>query len=216
MTDFAAKRGAMVEGQVRTNDVRDTRLTGAMRTLPRERFLPESQSAVAYAELHIELAPGRVLLRPRDFSKLVQALEIAPGERVLDLGCGAGYSAAVLSQLGAAVVAVEEDSALAGQAKTLLAEMAPGVMLVEGPLASGAPGHAPFDAILVNGAVESPPREWLDQLADGGRLGVFERVRGAGRAALYRRNNGAVGRRDLFDADVPFLPDFAPRPAFVF
>lgn len=217
MNDFAAMRLSMVEGQVRTNDVTDRRLVAAMRELPRERFTPHGKDATAYADLHIQLAPGRVMLRPRDFSKLVQALEIQPEARVLDLACGRGYSTAVLSRLAASVVAVEEDAALAERAEAALAEQgADNVLVLRRALAAGAPDEAPFDVILVNGAVVEPPHAWLDQLAEGGRLGVFERPRGAGRAVLYRRDGGVTGRRELFDADVPLLPGFTPAPAFVF
>lgn len=217
MNDFAAMRLSMVEGQVRTNDVTDRRIIAAMRDLPRERFTPQGMDATSYADLHVELAPGRVMLRPRDFSKLVQALEIEADDRALDLACGRGYSTAVLSRMAASVVAVEEDAGLAARAQAVLADLgADNAVVLTRALAAGAPDEAPFDVILVNGAVSETPRAWLDQLADGGRLGVFERVRGAGKAVLYRRDGGATGRRELFDAEVPSLPGFTPAPAFVF
>ncbi len=217
MGDFASMRRAMVEGQVRTNDVTDRRVVAAMRELPRERFTPRTKCASAYADMHVEIAPGRVLLRPRDFAKLVQALDIAPDELALDLACGRGYSSAVLARLAETVVAVEEEDELVERATALVAEIgADNAVVIQGALKAGRPDQGPFDVIFVNGCVAAPPQAWLDQLADGGRLGVFERPRGAGKAVLYRRDGGAVGRRELFDADVPMLPGFAPEPAFVF
>lgn len=217
MSDFAAKRRSMVEGQVRTNDVRDARLVAAMRDLPRERFVPKARAASAYADMHVEIAPGRWLLRPRDFAKLIQALEIQPDELVLNIACARGYSAAVLARLAETVVAIEEDAELVDRASTLISEVAAdNAVVIQGSAKAGAPDQGPFDVIFVNGAVAEPPQVWLDQLADGGRLGVYEHVRGAGKAVLYRRDSGVVGRRVLFDADVPMLPGFAPEPAFVF
>ena len=217
MSDFAAMRRAMVEGQVRTNDVQDRRIVAAMRDIPRERFVPKDRLASAYADLHVEVAPGRVLLRPRDFSKLIQFLEIGEQDLVLDLACGRGYSSAVLARLAETVVAVEDSADLVEMASATLGEIgADNAVVIQGSLKAGAPDQGPFNVIVVNGCVTAPPQAWLDQLADGGRLGVFEMSRGAGQAVLYRRDGGAVGRRELFDAQVPILPGFAPQPAFVF
>lgn len=217
MNDFAAARRAMVEGQVRTNDVTDARLVAAMRDIPREKFMPRGKAASAYADLYVEVAPGRSLLRPRDFSKLVQALEVGERDLVLDLACGYGYSSAVLARMAETVVAVEDSDALVEKATRTLAEAgADNAVVIRGSLKAGAPDQGPFNVIFVNGCVMEPPAAWLDQLADGGRLGVFEMSRGAGKAVLYRRDGGAVGRRVLFDAQAPVLPGFAPEPAFVF
>lgn len=217
MSDFAAARQAMVDGQVRINDVTDRRLVAAMREVPREKFVPRGKAASAYADLHVEVAPGRCLLRPRDFAKLVQLLEVQSGDLVLDLACGYGYSSAVLARLAETVVAVEDSAQLVDKASHMLGEVgADNAVVIQGSLKAGAPDQGPFNVIFVNGCVEEPPAAWLDQLADGGRLGVFEMSRGAGQAVLYRRDGGAVGRRELFDALVPMLPGFAPQPAFVF
>jgi protein-L-isoaspartate(D-aspartate) O-methyltransferase len=217
MSDFAAARQAMVEGQVRVNDVTDRRLVAAMRDIPREKFAPRGKLASAYADLHVEVAPGRWLIRPRDFSKLVQFLDVQPGDLVLDLACGLGYSSAVLARLAETVVAVEDSDALVERASRTLSESgADNAVVIKGSLKAGAADQGPFNVIFVNGAVAEPPAAWLDQLADGGRLGVFEMARGAGQAVLYRRDGGVVGRRALFDAQAPMLPGFAPQPEFVF
>lgn len=217
MSDFAAARQAMVEGQVRVNDVTDRRLVAAMRDIPREKFVPRGKLASAYADLHVEVAAGRWLIRPRDFSKLVQFLDVQPGDLVLDLACGLGYSSAVLARLGETVVAVEDSDALVERASRTLSEAgADNAVVIKGSLKAGAADQGPFNVIFVNGAVAEPPAAWLDQLVDGGRLGVFEMARGAGQAVLYRRDGGVVGRRALFDAQAPMLPGFAPQPEFVF
>ncbi len=217
MSDFEAKRKHMVEGQVRANDVTDRVLVQAMREIPRERFLPKSKRACAYAEMNVEVAPGRYLIEPRDFSKLFQALEPRKSDIALDIACGRGYSSAVLARMVETVVGLEDDPALVEKAGALLSDIgADNAVVIEGDLKAGAPDQGPFDIIAVNGAVIEPPRPWFDQLADGGRLGGFEIVGGGGKAVLYGRDGGAVGRRELFDAHAPLLPGFEPEPAFQF
>ena len=171
MLDTASQRANMVAAQLRPNDVTDARIRDAMATVERERFVPESQAAIAYAECCVSLGPGRVLLEPRAFAKLLQLAQIQPGDRVLDLACGTGYSTAILSLLAREVVALEEDSALAARAEENLAALGVrNARVVRGKLAEGCPKDAPFDVIFVNGAMAREPVELLAQLADGGRL----------------------------------------------
>ena len=117
MFDAVAARRLMVDGQVRTADVTDAALIDAMLTVPRERFLPPALAQLAYLDGDIQIAPGRALLKPMVLAKLIQAARVGPEDRVLDLGCGTGYSSAVLARLAATVVALEEDAALARQAR---------------------------------------------------------------------------------------------------
>src|SRR5258705_3934747 len=120
MFDFAAARRMMVDGQVRTSDVTDQRIIAAMLDLPRERFVPERQASVAYVDLDVVITagtPARRLLKPMVLAKLVQAAEVGPQDRVLDVACGTGYSTALLTRLAHHVVAGEEDATLARHAR---------------------------------------------------------------------------------------------------
>ena len=214
--DFVQARNRMLDGQVRTADVTDLPLLTALAELPRERFVPPDQRELAYADLDLSLrGSGRCLLRPRTLAKLVQAAEVTPTDRVLDVGCTTGYGAAVLARLAAEVVALEEDAALAAVATKALAGVA-AVSVVTGPLIAGWPARQPYDVILLEGATEVAPRALFGQLADGGCLLCIEGRDLAGRAMVYRSDHGQVSGRSVFDAAAPLLPGFARPPAFVF
>lgn len=217
MTDFAAARRMMVDGQVRTADVTDLRLLAAMQDTPRERFLPASLAAVAYLDFDAPASESgsRRLLKPMVLAKLIQAAEIGKADRVLDVGCATGYSTAVLSELAGEVFALEEDSSLARRAMEALRGLRH-VTVVTGELSAGWPEGGPYDAVVVNGAVEVAPRELCKQLKDGGRLVCVSGTGPAGKALLYRRSGGEVASRSIFDASAPLLPGFAKAPAFAF
>lgn len=220
MLDFAAARRWMVEGQVRTADVTDLRIQGAMLELPRERFVSPDKAELAYLDLDLPIGPGgsraaRRLLKPMVLAKLLQMAEVSETGRVLDVGSATGYGAAVLARLAASVVALEEDDALFEQARGNLAG-AQNVKVVKGALTGGAPADAPFDLIVMEGATEVVPSTLLGQLANNGRL-VCVLGRGpSGKAMIYRRIDGDVSGRPVFDASAPLLPGFAEKPAFVF
>lgn len=221
MIDFAAARRMMVDGQVRTADVTDLQLLAAMLELPRERFFPEEKASLAYLDLDVPVsAPGqpvRRLLKPMVVAKLIQAAEVAETDRVLDVGCATGYSTVLLSQLAGFVVGLEEDTNLARQAAEGLAWA--GVTtakIVTGTLSRGCPGEGPYDAIILEGSVELVPVTLFDQLKDGGRL-VCVLGRGPdGKAMLYRRIEGELSGRPVFDAAAAALPGFAKPQQFVF
>jgi len=218
MPDMSKARLWMVEGQVRTNDVTDTRITGLMGQLARERFVPAERQNLAYSDACVELKPGRFLTDPRSFSKLVQALEIQEGDRVLDIACGTGYSSAVLAGLSADVTALEEDEELVKFAAPVL-RASPKLGKLTGVVGShklGAPAHAPYDVIFVNGAVEEIPQAWVDQLKDGGRMGVIVNSGAVGKANFCVRKGGSLGRRVAFDATLPTLPGLERARSFVF
>ena len=217
MLDSQALRATMVASQLRTNDVTDARLTAAVMAVPRERFAPMANPALAYREGCIDVGHGRALLDPRTFGKLVQLAGIAGTDTVLDVGCATGYSTAVLAKLAKSVVGLEEDESLAVAAAGTLRELGvANARVMKGRLAAGAPDEGPFDAIFVNGAVEVRPETLLAQLADNGRLVTVVFERGAGHGAIFVRHNGAIGERFAFDAQVPVLPGFAKAPSFVF
>ena len=217
MTDFAAARKQMVDSQLLPNKVTDARLVEAMGAVPREAFLPQSLRGVAYMDEDLPVAPGRYVIAPMVFARLVQAAAIRDTDTVLDLGCSSGYSAAVLARLAGVVVAVEEDAGLAAQASAnLAANGAENAAVTTAPLNAGYPAQAPYNAIVIEGAVEDVPVPLLDQLAEGGRLVVVLAGRGIGKATLYTRKDGVVGHRQLFDAGLPLLPGFAREAGFVF
>ncbi|MBV9628740.1 MAG: protein-L-isoaspartate O-methyltransferase [Xanthobacteraceae bacterium] len=216
--DFALARRMMVDGQVRTRDVFDTNLLAAMAEIPRERFVPPEQAALAYLDRNIPLTAqgSRCLLQPMVLAHLLQAADIAEGEHVLDVGCATGYTAAVSARLAGTVVALEEDRKLAAFARRTLGELAPQVKLVEGPLQAGWPDLGPYDVIVVEGAAEVIPPALFAQLKDGGRLVTIDGVRPGAKAAVYCSVKGEISFRPLIEAAAPILPGFAKPPAFVF
>jgi protein-L-isoaspartate(D-aspartate) O-methyltransferase len=205
----------MVETQIRSSNVTDQRILAAMNAVAREKFVPSAARALAYADVPVAVAPGRYLLDPRSFAKLAQLAQIEASDRVLDVGCGTGYSAAVLARLAAEVIALEQDADLVRVASELLANVVGKVEVVQGGLIEGAKGHGPFDVIFVNGAIEQAPESLLGQLAEGGRL-VAVLKDGQSRAWLFLKQNGQVGRRPDFDADVPLLAGFKKAMGFIF
>jgi protein-L-isoaspartate(D-aspartate) O-methyltransferase len=215
--DFAALRQRMVESQLRTNRVTDEAVLAAIHAVPRELFVPRALRSVAYVDDDIEIARGRYLMEPMVFARLVQLAEIEPSDLVLDLGCGAGYSAIVLARLANGVVAVESDADLAQRAGELLGELeVANVTLTQGPLEAGHPGQAPYDVIFLDGAVAELPAAITSQLAEGGRLVAVMTGAGPGRATIMTKTGGQISGRPVFDAAIRPLPGFAGKPRFVF
>ena len=216
-TDFAGLRTKMVDGQVRTTDVTSLDLLDALLAVPREEFVPAARKSLAYIDEDLEIAPARYLMEPSPFARLVQLAAIKPGDFVLDIGAGTGYSSAVLSKLAGAVVALEEDAALAARAQGVLSNLGyDTVAVVEGPLREGYAAQGPYDVILIEGAVQSVPDEIIAQLKDDGRLVVVEGVGNAGVARLYVKQGGVTSPRRAFNAAVRPLPGFHSAPAFEF
>jgi protein-L-isoaspartate(D-aspartate) O-methyltransferase len=215
---FAEARARMILGQVRTNDVQDLAVIGAMESLPREDFVPAGQRHLAYADVCVPVKPGRSLLDPRTLAKLLQFARIAPTERVLDIASGTGYSTAVLCQISQDVVTLEEDPELAKIAAPLLAKTPKIGRLfgAVGPHSAGNKDKAPYDVILVNGAISQPPQAWTHQLRPGGRLLAVVNQGPTGKARLYVQDGGVLAGRDVFDATVPLLPGFAVHREFAF
>jgi protein-L-isoaspartate(D-aspartate) O-methyltransferase len=217
MTDFANARRMMVDGQIRPADITNPNVTSAMLEVPRERFVPPAQAGLAYLDRDIPIDDRRALLKPMVLARMVQALDIAPGERALDVAGGTGYSSAILARLAGAVVALEDDAARSKRCGEVIAALGIGnVTPVVGPLNAGWPARAPHDVILVNGACEVEPRDLLSQLNEGGRLVAIIGVGPDGKVILYRKDRGELGCRTLFDANGPALAAFAKAPAFVF
>jgi protein-L-isoaspartate(D-aspartate) O-methyltransferase len=218
MTDFAAARLNMVDSQIRTNKVTDPRLIEALEAVPRERFVTDAQRGVAYIDEDLEIAPGRYLMEPMVLARLLQAAAPRPADMALVIGCGAGYSTAILARLAQTVVGLESDRALMDRAnRTLNALDVDNAVVVEGPLAAGYQKQAPYDVILFAGAVAEVPQVVKRQLADGGRLvAVVVDDAGIGRGTLIQRAGDSFSARTLFDAATPLLPGFAREAGFVF
>ncbi|MBN8937839.1 MAG: protein-L-isoaspartate O-methyltransferase [Rhizobiales bacterium] len=221
MIDFARARRTMVDTQIRVNDVTDARIIEALLSVPREAFVPEARRELAYIDDDVAVneaaggKPARYLIELMVLAKMVHAAAIGPDAAVLDIGVATGYSSAVLARIAASVVALEEDEALAAAARQSLAG-AGNVTVVTGALAGGAPQQGPYDAILLEGAVEVVPEALFSQLKDGGRLVA---VVGTGRAAkclVHTRISSEISARPIFDAAIPPLPGFAAERGFVF
>jgi len=218
MPDYAAARLNMVESQVRPNKVTDLRVLGALLDVPREIFLPERLQGVAYVDEDIPVAPGRYLMEPMVFARLLQTAEIKPTDSALEIGGGPGYGAAVIAQLASRVVALESDRTLAQTAESALRRLgARNVKVTTGALVNGYPSDAPYDVIIFGGAVERVPEQVAAQLAEGGRLLAVVAPPGEpGRATFITRLGGTYSRRIIFDAGTPVLPGLQLEPGFAF
>ncbi len=221
--DFSELRVKMVDGQIRTTDVTNAAILLAMGSVPREAFVDDKSRDLAYIDEDLEISPAtggqppRFLMEPSPFAKLLQLANIQPGDAVLDIGCGTGYSSAVISNLAATVVALESDSALAASAEATLADLGcRDTTVVGGTLAEGYPDKAPYDVIFVGGAVDEIPQTLFDQLKERGRLVTVEGRGNAGVARLYLKDNGIVTGRSAFNAAVKPLPGFERIEAFEF
>ena len=208
---FAEARESLVENQLRPEGIIDAALLAAIGSVARERFVPEASAALAYADRAIPLGNGRTLMPAASLAQLVQALDPASGQRALVVGAGAGYSTAVLSRMDLVVTGVESDPSLSAIAR------ANGLELFEGPLDGGYEVGAPYDLILIDGAVEGEvPHSIIAQLREGGRLATGLVDRGVSRLAVGTRAGSAFGLRPFHDAAVSILPGFARTRSFVF
>jgi protein-L-isoaspartate(D-aspartate) O-methyltransferase len=221
MSDFSTARGKMVDCQVRPSGVTDLRIIDAMLALPREVFVPEEQRALAYLDLDLDVsekgAPKRYLINPMVIARMIQAADIKSTDNVLVVGCATGYTAALAAKLADRVTATEGEPALAAKAASILATLGLGhVTVVTAAAAEGAPAHAPYDVIVLEGATEVVPDLLYRQLGDEGRLvGVFAMSRPQ-RAVIITHSRSDFGDRPLFDASAPVLPGLERPAAFVF
>lgn len=221
--DFADLRIKMVDGQVRTTDVTSLPLLSAMLSIPRELFVPDARRGLAYIEEDIPLSDSggggddRYLMKPSPFAKLIQLAEISAGDKVLIVGAGRGYSAAVIARLANSVVALESDDSLADKAVSTLSGLGiANVSVVRGPLSAGYGQSAPYDVIVIEGGVEELPSGLLEQLTEGGRLVAVEGHGNAGVARIYLKADGVASGRKVFNAAVKQLPGFERLPEFEF
>jgi protein-L-isoaspartate(D-aspartate) O-methyltransferase len=220
--DFERQRAKMVDGQLRTTDVNRIPLLQAFMSVPREAFVPARLKPLAYIDEDLEVTPAgsderRFLMEPSPFAKMLQLADIGASDVVLDVGAGTGYSSAILSRVAGSVIALECDAALADEASVRLADLGyDNVAVVQGPLPAGYPSEAPYDVVVVEGAVDAVPQALFDQLKDGGRLVAVEGYGNAGVVRLYLKQGEVVSGRRGFNAAVRPLPGFQHEPAFEF
>ena len=206
-------RAAMVVSQLRTSGVSDARVVAARAQGEREKFLPESQRALAYRDRSVPLGNGRAQSPPLATGLLLTEARLRPEDKVLIVGAAGGYAAAVAAKLTTSVVAVESDPALAAAARTALEGQAE---LVEGPLADGCAAHAPYDVLIVDGAVEDLPAALAAQVGPGGRIVTGLVDRGVTRLASGVRREGGFGLKPFADIECAVLPGFEKPRGFKF
>lgn len=216
--DYAHARLNMVENQLRPNRIDDPRLLGAMLEVPRERFVPKALAGVAHTDEDLRLPNGRYLVEPLALARLIQAAEVDPQDIVLVLGCATGYASAVLARIAATVILMVPDAAAAARLEPLLDELGADnvVVTIGDDPAAGHPSQAPFDVILLTGSVDAVPPALLEQIGEGGRLVAVVAGERVGRGVLFTRLHGVVGRRTLFDAQIPPLPGMPAPKTFAF
>ena len=215
MTDYATRRTMMVDTQIRPSDVTKFPIISAMLSVPRENFVPRNKREAAYMGDNIDLGGNRTILEPRTFAKMLDALDVQPTDFVLDIGMGLGYSAAVLSQLGEAVVAVEDDQTRFDEASEALGDFgADNVIPHLGELAEGAAEHGPYDVILIQGAVEHVSDTVLAQLKDGGKIACLFAEGALGTVKIGYKLDGRMDWRSSFNAGAPTLDGFQRHRAF--
>ncbi len=215
MIDFAARRVMMVDTQVRPSDVTKFPIIDAMLSIQREAFVPSARREAAYIGENLAIGRNRVMLDPRTLAKMLDGLDIQPDEMVLDLGCGLGYSTAVIARLAEAVIAVEEDEAMAVEAqRNLSAAGIDNAAVVQGALADGCAKHGPYDAITVQGAVETVPAALTSQLKDGGRIACLFMEGALGVVRIGYKAGDQITWRFAFNATAPVLSGFSAARAF--
>ena len=217
MTDYTARRTTMVDTQVRPSDVTKFPIIEAMLAVPREAFVPAELREAAYVGDNLDMGGGRVMLEPRTLAKMLDAIDVQSDSIVLDIGCGLGYSTAVVARIAEAVVAVEDDADRAAEAQNRLSEMGTdNAAVFEGPLTEGAAKHGPYDIILIQGAVEHLPATLTEQLQDGGRIAAIFMDGALGTVRIGHRSGSAIDWRPAFNAAAPVLSGFEIKRAFAF
>ncbi len=216
--DYARARLNMVENQLRPSQIDDPRLLRAMREVPREHFLPKALRAVAYADEDLLLPGGGHLIEPLALARMIQAAQISANEVVLLLGCTTGYAAAIAARLAATVILVQPGQATAQHVETLLEALAVDnvVVAVSDQPTAGQPSQAPFDVILLAGAVDVVPPALCEQVGEGGRVVAVIDDGRVGKGTVFTRLHGVIGQQVLFDARISPLPGLARRAEFAF
>lgn len=216
VVDYATRRVFMVDTQVRPSDVTKFPIIDAMLDVPREAYVPAGLREAAYVGENLPLGGDRVVLEPRTLAKMLDALEIDPQDAVLDLGCGLGYSTALLARLAGFVAAVEDDEARAAEAQSILSEHGvDNAAVICAPLTEGAPKSGPYDVIMIEGAIERFPDTLADQLREGGRVAAIFAEGALGVVRIGYKIDGRISWRFAFNAGAPLLSGFEAAQDFV-
>ena len=216
---FEALRKAMVDSQIRPNKVIDDRVIAAFMNVPRERFVTKNMQNLAYIDEDIHLSGGRFIVEAMVMARIIQTLALDTSQSVMLIGAGTGYTAALLSSLAGSVIAIETRAQMVEKAQQAVASLDIGnVAVIKARLQDGYASEAPYDAIIIEGAVEHMPQSLLDQLSDGGRLAAIWRPEGTqvGEACIWHKTGDAITRTPLFTAQVPVLDEFKAKPKFSF
>lgn len=219
---YAQRRTHMVDGQLRTTGIVDHAILDAFGEIPREEFVPASAKEIAYLDEDLcvsgpDVQPPRFMMEPSPLAKLLQLAKIGPDDLVLDVGVGTGYSSAIISKLASSVIAIESDEGLAELATEKLADLGcDNVAVVTGDLTAGLASEAPYDVIMIQGAVEEVPEALTAQLKEDGRLVVVIGHGNAAQAHVFTRHEGRVTSRAAFNCAVKPLPGFHKEPEFEF
>jgi protein-L-isoaspartate(D-aspartate) O-methyltransferase len=217
MADFALRRRIMVDTQIRPSDVTSFPILDAMLNVPREAFVPDAARDLAYLGGPIPLGNGRQLMEPRSIAKMLEAVDVTPGDLVLEIGPGMGYTTALLARMAEAVVAIEEDADLAREAEAALAtQSVDNAAVLTAPLTEGSPKNGPYDVIIAFAGVQEVPAGLTDQLKDGGRIAAVFMDGALGEVRMGRKVQGHVSWRMEFNATAPILPGFERAPSFEF
>lgn len=218
MSDFILMRQNMVRSQILPEGVTHPLVREAFLKVPKEIFVPRQLSHIAYMDKNFPLNANRVLLRPAILARLLQALNPSQGDKILYIACGSGYGSALLSDMGAHVVALESESSLSQEAERVIQELnIPSIKVVLGPLEKGWEAEAPYDKILIEGSIEFVPEILLKQLKDGGVITTLKRAkRKSAKAFLYIKEGSTFTEIYLFDAFAPLLKAFKKEKTFIF
>jgi protein-L-isoaspartate(D-aspartate) O-methyltransferase len=171
LTDLAAEREAMVERQIASRGIKDPKILEAFRAVPREEFLSNEYRDLAYGDHPLPIEAGQTISQPYIVALMIQAAEVKPGDRVLEVGAGSGYAAAVMSRIASSVIAIERQPELVKIAQERMQRLGYGnVRIVEADGTRGWEPDAPYDAIVAAASGSHLPPPWVKQLADGGRI----------------------------------------------
>jgi protein-L-isoaspartate(D-aspartate) O-methyltransferase len=171
MTDFTAERAAMVERHLKRRGITEAQILNAFLEIPREAFIGDEYAHLAYGDHPLPIEAGQTISQPYIVALMIEAAEIKPGDKVLEVGSGSGYAAAVISRIATDVIGIERQHDLAQLARERLTRLGcTNITIVEGDGTRGCPDRAPFDAILAAASGSHVPQPLIDQLADGGRI----------------------------------------------
>jgi protein-L-isoaspartate(D-aspartate) O-methyltransferase len=213
--EFTVHRRAMIDSQLRTSGISQPWVVSAMGAIAREKFVPESMRPVAYMDRSINAGPGRKLSPPVAAAMLLEAAEIVPDDNILLIGAATGYLSCLIASRAESIVAVEDDTALAKQASEILKDYT-NITISGAAMTSGAPEHAPYSLLIIDGAIAELPHSLIAQLKDGGRVVTGLAQGSVTRLASGIKRAGTVSLRPFADTEIAILPGFAKKAEFVF